>query len=198
MSFFSNIAGLQLLMLVMLAFATVAFTLMAMVTVSNAWRLRNPLISWRAGKVFGFPLFATIFLVFILSSSLLIVEHGERAEMTMMLCYSWIGLTWWLTSFQLSKRFVTDYGIVKNVNDPSQTISWNNVSDYIELDAHNGKLYVFLYMVRDHETGLNKSHRLELFVPQQHQRSFSRLVDFKLRHRFTEHTLHVSGQEALK
>lgn len=198
MSFFSNIAGLQLLMLVMLAFATVAFTLMAMVTVSNAWRLRNPLISWRAGKVYGFPLFATIFLIFILSSSIVIVEEGERAEMTMMLCYSWIGITWWLTSFQLSKRFITDYGIVKNVNDPSQTISWNNVRDYIEHDAHNGKLFIFIYLIRDKESGLNKSHRLELYVPQQHLSSFTRLLDFKLRRRFTEQSFHFSGQEALK
>lgn len=198
MSFFSNIAGLHLLMLVMLAFATVAFTLMAMVTVSNAWRLRNPLLSWRAGKVYGFPLFATIFLMFILSISLVIVEVGERPEMTMMLCYSWIGVTWWLTSFQLSKRYVTDYGIVKNVNDPSQTVSWNHIRDYIEHDVHNGKLFIFLYLIRDDETGLNKTHRLELYVPQQHLSSFSRLLDFKLRRRFIEQSIRLAGHEALK
>jgi hypothetical protein len=198
MSFFSNIAGLHLLMLVMLAFATVAFTLMAMVTVSNAWRLRNPLISWRAGKFYGFPLFASIFLAFTLFTAAVLIESGGRTIVTMMVCYSWIGATWWLTSFQLSKRFITDYGVVKNVNDPSQTVSWNQIRDYIEHDVNHGKLFIFLYLIRDADSGVHKTHRLELFVPQPYVSSFSRLIEFKLRRRFMEQPVHLTGHEALK
>lgn len=196
MSIFSNIAGLQLLMLVMLAFATVAFSLMAVVTVSNAWRLRNPVIAWRAGKMFGFPLFASIFLSFTIVASVILMESGHRNIVPMMLCYNWIGIMWWLTSYQLSKRYITDHGIVKNVNDPSQTVSWSNINDYIETDIRGGTLFVFMYLLDDHEVHFRRMIRLELFVPAEHIGAFKKLLDYKLRRRFIERMEPVTGLAA--
>ncbi len=196
MSIFSNIAGLQLLMLVMLAFATVAFTMMATVTVSNAWRLRNPLITWRAGKFYGFPLFSTIFMGFIMYTTVVLMQSGDRALMPMMLCYNWIAVMWWFTSYQLSKRYITDNGIVKNVNDPSQTVSWSAISDYLVHDVNGGRVYIFMYMIMDTSTGHRKMTRLELFVPSSHEPEFSKLLDYKLKRRFVEHSEYFSGVPA--
>lgn len=196
MSIFSNIAGLQLLMLVMLAFATVAFTMMATVTVSNAWRLRNPLITWRAGKFYGFPLFSTIFMGFIMYTTIVLMQSGDRSMMPMMLCYNWIAVMWWFTSYQLSKRYITDNGIVKNVNDPSQTVSWSAISDYLVHEVHGGNVYIFMYMIMDTSTGHRKMTRLELFVPTSHEPEFSKLLDYKLKRRFVEHSEYFSGVPA--
>lgn len=196
MSIFSNIAGLQLLMLVMLAFATVAFTMMATVTVSNAWRLRNPLITWRAGKFYGFPLFSTIFMGFIMYTTIVLMQSGDRSMMPMMLCYNWIAVMWWFTSYQLSKRYITDNGIVKNVNDPSQTVSWSAISDYLVHEVPGGNVYIFMYMIMDTSTGHRKMTRLELFVPTSHEPEFSKLLDYKLKRRFVEHSEYFSGVPA--
>lgn len=198
MSIFSSIPGLNILMLSMLAFATVSFTLLSMVTVSNAWRLRNPLISWNSGKLFGYPLFATIFLVFTIGISVLLIDSGKSGMLTWMLCYTWISIAWLFSSYQLSRRYITDNGIVKNVNNPSQTVVWGNISDYIEHPAKNGSNFVFFYMLQNLESREKQMTRLELFVPGPHLTVFKKILNYKLRRRFTEQTMQVPGFEAFK
>jgi hypothetical protein len=193
MSTYLNLAGLQLIMLVMLAFATVAFTLMTIVTVSNAWRLRNPMLAWRSGKIYGFPLFATIFLAFTITTSVILMDSEQQSIIPMMLCYNWIAMMWWLTSYQLSKRYITDYGIVKNVNDPSQTVAWSNVNDYIETKSKGGSVFIFMYLMPVDEFNRKKMVRLELFVPSEHTSIFKKLLDYKLRRRFVEAPETVNG-----
>lgn len=177
----------------MLAFATLAFTLLAMVTVSNAWRLRNPLITWRAGKLAGYPLFATLFLGFSITTSAVLFTRGEGALFPVMLCYSWIALTWFFSSYQMSKRYITDNGIVKNVNDPNQTVVWSAVSDYIEKPVSNGEEYTFFYILPATPITDKKIARIELFVPETRKEAFKKLLHFKLRRRFTEESVYSPG-----
>lgn len=193
MSFFSNSSGFEVLMLMMLAFATLAFTLLAMVTVSNAWRLRNPLIAWKAGKLGGYPLFATLFLVFSLTATSVFLLRGDSAMWPVMLCYSWIAMAWFFSSYQMSKRYITDNGIVKNVNDPNQTVIWTAISDYIEKPAANGMHYTFFYMIPATPLSDKKIARLELFVPLKRIEAFKKLLHFKLSRRFTEESVYSPG-----
>lgn len=195
---FSTISGLDILLFSMLAFATVSFTLLSMVTVSNAWRLRNPLISWNSGKLFGYPLFATIFLLFTVVVSVALNQSGRPGALQWMLCYNWIAIVWMFSSYQLSKRYITDNGIVKNVNDPSQTVVWGNISDYIEKPTQGGSNFLFLYMLKGYDSVDKQMTRLELFVPDAQLTVFKKILNYKLRRRFTEQTINVPGFEAFK
>lgn len=193
MNIWSNSSGFEVLLLMMLAFATLAFTLLALVTVSNAWRLRNPLITWKAGKLAGYPLFATVFLGFSLFTSLVLYNRGEAAMLPVMLCYSWIATTWFFSSYQMSKRYITDNGIVKNVNDPSQTVVWSAVSDYLEKPTSNGVFFTFFYVIPATPMRDKKIGRVELFVPDSRIEAFKKLLHFKLRRRFTEESVYSPG-----
>lgn len=197
MNLFTNAEGFHILMLMMLAFATLAFTLLALVTVSNAWRLRNPLISWSSGKLYGYPLFATVFLGFCIFTSLVLNFRGVSGVLPVMLCYTWIAIAWFFSSYQMSRRYITDNGIVKNVNDPSQTITWAAISDYIEKPVTGGANYVFLYV--QPQTGFSGKHinRLELFVPDSRRSAFDKLLHYKLRKRFSRESVYASGFEQI-
>ncbi|MCC5927433.1 MAG: hypothetical protein JJU41_12825 [Bacteroidetes bacterium] len=193
MNILSNSSGFEVLLLMMLAFATLAFTLLAMVTVSNAWRLRSPLITWKAGKLGGYPLFATIFLGFSVTASIIYLSRGESSLIPVMLCYSWIALTWFFSSYQMSKRYITDNGIVKNVNDPNQTVMWSAVSDYMEKQTSNGVQYTFFYTIPATPISDRKIARIELLVPDSRKEAFKKLLHFKLRRRFTEESVYAPG-----
>jgi len=198
MSFSTNIAGLEMLMLMILAFATLAFTVLAMVTVSNAMRLRNTLVTWKAGKLNGFPLFATIFLGFCLFTGLLVSVKSASVSTPLMLCYVWIAVTWLFSSYQMSRRFITDNGIVKNINDTSQTVVWSNISDFLEKPVSGGVIFVFFYMIPPTTASDKQMARLELFVPFHKIETFCKILDFKLRRRFTQKSIYSTGFEQFK
>lgn len=143
--------------------------------------------------MYGFPLFATIFLAFTVTTSVVLMESEQQSFIPMMLCYNWVAMMWWLTSYQLSKRYITDYGIVKNVNDPSQTVAWSNINDYIESDTPGGSIFIFMYLMPDEESNFKKMIRLELFVPTEQSALFKKLLDYKLRRRFVEVQETVNG-----
>jgi hypothetical protein len=194
---FLQSSGFQIVMLAMLAFATLSFTLLAMVTVSNAWRLRNPLITWRCGKLFGYPLFASIFLAFTITAGFVLYFSGLEGMLPAMLCYTWIAITWLFSSDQMSKRYITDNGIVKNVNDPSQTIVWSGITDYLDKQVKGGKIYIFFYMQPATAATSRQVNRVELFVPDSRLVAFQKLLDFKLRRRFVQTTAMAAGYQQI-
>ena len=170
--------------LFILALFTLGTTVLMMVTLSNALRLRNVEISWKSGKLFGYPLFSTVFLVFSVGVTGLVVAGQHHAYLVPAVCYNWIGANWLITSFLMSKRFVTDHGIVKNVNDPSQTVAWSRILDYVEVNNGRSKSYAFFYpeTAPDSQT---RTIRLELEVPQDKRVSFSGILRKKLDRRFS-------------
>ena len=77
MNTLADASGFEVLLLLMLAFCHAGFLpMLAAVTVSNAWRLRNPLIAWKSGKLAGYPLFASLFLGFSAVASLVLYQRG--------------------------------------------------------------------------------------------------------------------------
>jgi hypothetical protein len=48
----------------LLALFTLGATMLAIYSIANAIRLRNVRLSWKCGKLWGYPLFSTLFLLF--------------------------------------------------------------------------------------------------------------------------------------
>ncbi len=194
-----DILHLQTLQLILLAFFTVATTLLAMVTLTNMVRLRNVQQVWRAGKMFGYPLFASIFLGFSIIMTGLVWYQSLDQHLTAMLCYIWIGVNWFVASHLMTKRYITDNGIVKNINDPSQTVSWHQIRDYAEHKQDGNSHFTFFYIPPHNSQDMNMSSiRLELPVPNDEVEEFKRILSRKLGRRFSPAVVYADTVEQVK
>jgi len=70
---------------------------------------------------------------------------------------------------------------VKNSNDPSQTIAWHQISDFVEKPETKGSTFVFLYK----DAGSGELTRLELNVPDRNVPKFEKLLALKIGKSFT-------------
>lgn len=162
---------------------TIASTLMAGYSLQNKLRLRKVRLSWRSGKLMGYPLFATVFLGLISALALILVSLGQVERTLIFGAYLWIGLMWFISSYLASKYYITDYGIVKNINEPSQTIPWFQVLDYLERPAKNGIEYLFTYSELD--KSLTEGYKqLKVFVPDHKYEGVKKIVSLKLENKF--------------
>jgi hypothetical protein len=169
------------LFVLILAAFTLGSTFLSAYSILNVVRLRNVRLSWKAGKLGGYPLFATIFLITTLVLSGVVYQSSLEQYYPVVGCYAWIGINWFSASFLASKRYITDHGIVKNINDPSQTVAWYQMTDLVEKSTGTGNEYVFIYQERGiNEEDLNKCIRLELQVPPHKNEKFKKIVSYKL------------------
>lgn len=117
-----------------------------------------------------------------------------------------MGITWFTASFLMSKRYITDHGIVKNINDPSQTIAWNNISDFVSrtesVHRKDQQNYLFLYLVDQKDQCTNgcpkQCIRLDLDVPGKKQQVFQKILAQKLGRRFNCDLANVDTMEQFK
>lgn len=167
---------------VILGTFTLAAVFLASATLLNVIRLRNIRLSWKTGKILGYPLFSTLFLATTLVVGSLAIYRGAMTEMVAAGLYIWLGFSWFTTSFFASKRFVTDHGIVKNVNEPSQTVAWHQIRDFVEKEKGEQIHYIFIYSADIYDDA-SELVRLELEVPCKQQQAFRNLVSHKLGHR---------------
>ncbi|MEQ8525029.1 hypothetical protein [Gracilimonas sp.] len=162
---------------------TIASTLLAGYSFQNKLRLRKVRLSWRAGKLNGYPLFATVFLGMILGLSAIVVFTGDIARFPVFFAYVWIGTMWFISSYLASKYYITDYGIVKNINEPSQTIPWFQILDYVVKPGKGGVEYLFNYSELD--KSLAEGYKqLKLFVPENRYKAVKKIVSLKLENKF--------------
>lgn len=157
----------------LLAGAAIAFTLLAAVTVSNALRLRRILLKWHGGQEFA------VFFLLAIGAILWVDLRDGSLPATTWAVYAWVAVMWMLSSALMSMRFVTDHGIVKNLNDPDQTVPWYSIHDYIEQETPKGIRFVFMY--RSPEVT-----RLELLVPHARIDAFRKVLLRKFQRRFSE------------
>lgn len=160
--------------LALLAIFSIVFTILAVVTASNAFRLRRILLQWHGGQEF-----AGVFLLAIVGIWGLSLYMGADVPLFNWFCYGWIAGTWYFSSVLMSMRFVTDHGIVKNLNDPDQTVPWYGIHDYSEQETEEGVRFVFLYRSPD-------LTRLEILVPNKRLEAFRSVLMRKFERRFTE------------
>ncbi len=167
---------------------TVASTFLAGYSLQNKFRLRNVRLNWRAGKMKGYPLFATVFLGLIGVLSSIVYLIGDASNYSIFAAYFWIGCMWFISSYLASKHYITDHGIVKNLNEPSQTIPWFQVMDFVEREGLQGSEFTFTYSEMD--KSLTKGYKqLRLFVPVTKRKAFKKVVSLKLKSRFEEESL---------
>ena len=162
---------------------TIASTLLAGYSLQNKLRLRNVRLSWRSGKLKGYPLFATVFLGLIITLTFVVYVSGQMERAVIFGAYVWIGAMWFISSYLASKYYITDYGIVKNINEPSQTIPWFQILDYVELPAKKGTEFLFTYS--EMNKTLTKGYKqLKVFVPEHRQNGVKKIVSLKLENKF--------------
>lgn len=161
---------------------TVASTLLAGYSLQNKFRLRNVRLNWRAGKMGGYPLFATAFLVLITLLGSIVFVKNDTANFGYFAAYVWIGMMWFVASYLASKHYITDHGIVKNINEPAQTIPWFQILDFVEKEANHGMEYTFTYSEMD-KSLIQGYKQLRLKVPSSRQKAFEKLVSLKLKSR---------------
>ncbi len=162
---------------------TIASTLLAGYSFQNKLRLRKVRLSWRAGKLRGYPLFATVFLGIVLGLSATVLFTGDIARFPIFFAYLWIGIMWFISSYLASKYYITDYGIVKNINEPSQTIPWFQILDYVARPDKNGVEYLFNYSEMDKPLAEGYK-QLKLFVPENRYKAVKKIVSLKLENKF--------------
>lgn len=162
-----------------LATFTLVAAVLATVVLVNVIRLRNVRISWKTGKMGGYPLFSSLFLISALLVGSFAAYQGTVEEIIASALYGWLGFCWFTTSFFATKRFITDHGIVKNVNEPSQTVAWHQIRDFVEMDEKYYTNYIFIY-VPDEVDEPHNLIRLELKVPHKEKESFQKLIYHKL------------------
>lgn len=167
------------LFVLLLALFTLGATFLALYSIANAVRLRNVRISWKTGKLKGYPLFSTLFLFSSLAIIGVVFYLQLEQYYTIFGCYAWMGLSWWVSSYLASKSYITDHGIVKNINDPSQTVAWHQICDYVEKPQSKGSEFVFIYQSRSEENGTDFI-RLELNVPDRKINKFEKIVALKI------------------
>lgn len=172
----------EILLVSTLVFLIIVSTMLTIVTLGNAVRLRRVKMSWKSGHLGGYPLFSSLFLIFTAVFFALSIVHYQQPDYAIFLSYNWIGLNWFISSYLMSKRYITEHGIVKNVNDPSQTISWNQICDYFESKDEKGTRFIFVYQTL---VGNQKQfRRIELQVPTQFLEGFKQMISLKLGRRF--------------
>lgn len=164
---------------VILGTFTLGAAVLATVTLINVLRLRNVRISWKAGKMRGYPLFSTLFMFSAVIVGMIAIYRGSMTEIMVSGLYTWLGFCWFTTSLFATKRFITDHGIVKNVNEPSQTVAWHQIRDFVEKEEKQHTHYIFIYS-RDKNDSSNELVRLELDVPTRQKESFQKLISHKL------------------
>lgn len=173
-------ADIHSLFVLTLALFTLGATFLAVYSITNAVRLRNIRTSWRSGKLKGYPLFSTLFLGFLTIVGTVVISMEVSQFYTILGCYAWMGCCWYMSSYFMSKSYITDHGIVKNINDPSQTIAWYQINDYVEKPASKGSEYVFIYQDSPKSHNDKRLIRLELFVPDRKIEKFNKIVNLKI------------------
>lgn len=158
---------------------TLGAAVLATMTMVNVIRLRNVRLSWASGKMWGYPLFSTLFLFSVLLLGGVVYYQGMTEGIIAAGLYSWMGLCWFTTSYFTAKRFITDHGIVKNVNEPSQTVAWHQIRDFVEKEDKRHTSYIFIYTPDEIDEPYNLI-RLELDVPHRKRESFRKLISHKL------------------
>lgn len=136
-------SSIELVFEILLGIFALVMIGLAGTTAVNVFRLRNKRLSWRAGTLKGFPLFSTIFMLVSFLLFGVMCAYGNGWEIAAAVLYIILSGAWFTASYYSSKHYITDNGIVKNVNEPSQTIAWHQVNDFVEREENENSLFIF-------------------------------------------------------
>jgi hypothetical protein len=173
-------------------FAAVTSLLM-IVTIANRLRLRRVLTGWPAGRLFGFPVWPSVFLVLVLGLLAYSILSGHGVAPAIFAGYLVGGAFWFVSAYFSSFIIISDYGIILNSNQAGRAIAWGQIIDYFEFTRGKKRGYVFFFS--DGECGRK---RLELTVPDVRRREVREIVAAKLDARFEFDLQRTYGKKALE
>ncbi len=159
----------------------------------NTRRLRNRMMSWHDSGITKWPVFPSLFVALCVAAIAVNALMGRHDFHVYEACYLWTGLNWMASYRMMGKRHITDYGIVKNINDPSQTIAWHQINDYLEQERPGATEFTFFF-VENGGDGL-RSHRIRLNVPADRYETFRRILTYKVDRHLTYTSYAASDKE---
>lgn len=164
--------------LLLLAFIGVTSMLM-LVTVINRLRVRDVLLSWPSGSLFGLPLASSLFLVVVFVFFAISALEEQLLYPMIFAGYLMGGTFWFAASILMSTVHITPHGLILNVNRNGRAISWGQIVDYFEFEGSGKSGVVFFYT-----DGSGSRRRFELVVPRVCEQRFRQIVRARLSGRF--------------
>jgi len=175
-------------------FVATTFLLLA-ATLVNRFRLRRIVLTWAGGRLFGFPLLPSLFLL-AMGGIFVYFYMGGNASSPMqpwlLAGYILGGVQWYVAALVSNSIIVTEYGIIQSVNRMSKAISWNQIVDYVTHESQRKTAYIF-FVLNDK----GRKERVELEVPKQQVARFSETVKQRVDARFDFSTQQSYGTKAL-
>ncbi len=191
MAALSNVLSIAHLTL-LAGFLSVTFLLL-LVSVMNRLRLRNTLLTWRSGPLFGIPVRPSLFLILLAIGVVYVQAAGRPVNTPILLGYIAAGGFWFMASWIGNAVFITEHGIVAKPSSSGATVAWGQVVDYFETGRNSRNTYVFLYV---DEQGIRR--RIDVTPPKSYAKRFRQIVAFCLDTRFSSGTERVYGKTALE
>lgn len=175
-----------------IGFLSVTFLLL-LVTVVNRMRVRRVMLSWQRGRLWGLPLWPTLFLAAVLIFFGTAYATGHAVPMVIFIGYLMGGVCWFSATLVSASTLVTEYGLLEQVNRADRAVAWSQVVDYFEMAQGNQQRFVFFYL--DHT---DTRRRLEISVPRFRYAPFAKIVREKIDARFHRSAQQVYGKKALE
>lgn len=179
----------------MLTVFVIGTTLLVLKSWVNTRRLRNVLMSWNAVSTSRWPLFPSVFLGIAAVAILANMVIGFHSWHVQELVYLWMGLSWFAACRMMDITYITAHGIVKNINDPSQTVAWHHVNDYMELEETQGTSFTFFFATR--KKAALKAQRVRIHVPDSQKAAFQKILRYKVDRQLTHTYFATSDLEHL-
>lgn len=168
-------------------------TLLLMVTMTNRLRARRALMAWRAGRLFGVPIWPSIYLLLLGAGMAYATVTGRPLHLALEAGYVTAGAFWLVSSWLARTVVVTEEGIVTDLSCAEHCMSWRRVTDYFEFEQSDRRGYVFI-----HVDARGVRRRLNLPVPPAAQKRFQEIVMTKLSARFDVASPQTQGKTALE
>ncbi len=179
-------------LIVQVGFVSVTFLLL-IVTVMNRTRVRHVRLSWRTGKLLGFPLWPTLFLGTVVLFLVGALAFAQVLLLNAVAGYVIGGLLWFASSLLSSMVLVTEHGLICHPNRAGHAVAWEQVTDYFTTMVGRKMCYVFFYL-----DSSDTRRRLTVKPPRACHAAFAETVAEKLDARFTLSAHQVYGKKALE
>lgn len=175
-------------------FAFVGVTAVFMlVAVVNRLRLRRPLLVWRRSGAFTHvPLGPSLFLMLVAVGGGHVWLTGRPVPLAVLIGYPAGGIFWAVATWITRSVVITEYGIVRDINQGHRAVVWSQIIDYFRTTRKEQPHFAFFYRDADGER-----RRLDLSVPEKHASFFREIVERKLRTRFSISSEDTYDEETL-
>lgn len=166
---------------VLLVGLAVMTTLFCVMTIRNLIGYSHLIMSWKNGKIAGYPTGSVILLVVAVIILIAGFTLPSDTATWMLLLYGWSTLCWFIVSYLTSKYYVTETGIVSELNDRSKLLEWNCILDFVERDLNDRYVtYTFFYVERTSGTDSHELKRVEVKVPANRSEFFKNIIKLKM------------------